>query len=214
MLTERLSQLLRIDQSTETPRLLLKTPGLLEILSGNVEIIASDGQLSTSQSFDLELIPSAEMVSINASPPRRYDTQGESVPLGKLLQAQPLFFEDEADTTELEINSSQPVRVHLSDSFRALAGLSAAEAGRLERQWQNIDASGEDSDTTQLTIPISELLALLADNGDVLTSTGLRSPLNPTAMVPSSWRCPPGPGFAVMTAVASASSKAHGWKQG
>ena len=165
--TERLSQLLRIDQSTETPRLLLKTPGLLEILSGNVEIIASDGQLSTSQSFDLELIPSAEMVSINASPPRRYDTQGESVPLGKLLQAQPLFFEDEADTTELEINSSQPVRVHLSDSFRALAGLSAAEAGRLERQWQNIDASGEDSDTTQLTIPISELLALLADNGDV-----------------------------------------------
>lgn len=75
--------------------------------------------------------------------PRRYDTQGESVPLGKLLQAQPLFFEDEADSTELQINSSQPVRVHLSDSFRALAGLSAAEAGRLERQWQNTGASGK-----------------------------------------------------------------------
>lgn len=159
--TERLSQLLRIDQSTQTPRLMLDTPGLMEILRGDVEIIASNGQMETSQSFALELMPAADMVSINARPPRRYDIQGESVALGKLLQAQPLFVQDEADSTDLHLRSSEPLQVRLSDRFRALTGLSAAEAARLERQWQNTAESGKSPDATQLTIPVSDLLALL-----------------------------------------------------
>ena len=165
--TELLSQLLRIDQSTQTPQLTLKSQGLMEMLRGYVEIIASDGQLETSQGFELELIPVAELVSINASTPRRYEMEGKSITLGKLLQAQPLFLQDAADTTELLLNSSERVRVRLSSSFRALAGLSAAEAGQLERQWRTMGTSGQDSSGTQLKIPINELLALLGDNGKI-----------------------------------------------
>jgi hypothetical protein len=63
------------------------------------------------------------------------------------------------------IRSSQPIVVKLSPAFKALAGLSDAQATSLEAQWRLLPASPLASGPTQgVVVPISELASLLGPN--------------------------------------------------
>lgn len=163
--TEQLSRLIRIDTSSKQPRLTFSTPGLMEIISGRVEVIASNSGLSTSQSFELEVIPTAEMIGIQADTQKRYNTNGKPVSLGTLLQAEPLQIEDKADEAELVIRSTEPISLRLSASFRRLSGLSKTEAEDLEKMWRANGRRENKASETEFSIPVSDLL-LLIDKDD------------------------------------------------
>lgn len=161
--TEQLNRLIRIDTSSQQPRLKISTPGLTEIISGKVEVIASNGGLSTSQSFELDVIPTAEAISIQASAQKRYETNGGPISLATLLQAAPLQIEDKADEAELVIRSTEPISLRLSDSFRRQSGLSRAEAASLEQVWRERTKTGKHASETEFSIPVSELLLLIGE---------------------------------------------------
>ena len=160
---QRLNQLVRIDTSLGQARLVITAPGLMDVLDGQVQIVASDGSLQASQSFALELTPSAQEVGITSISREPYITDGQPVSLGTIFGAAPLVFNDTVDVTDLTIRSSQPIVVHFSPAFKALAGLSDAQATSLEAQWRLLPASplasGPSSSATGATqgvvVPIS-----------------------------------------------------------
>ncbi len=155
---QRLNQLVRIDTSSGQARLVITAPGLMDVLDGQVQIMASDGSLQASQSFALELTPSAQEVGIASSTNEPTITDGQPVSLGTIFGAAPLVFNDTADVTDLTIRSSQPISVHLSPAFKALAGVSDAQATSLEAQWRLLRPS------QGVVVPISELASLLGPN--------------------------------------------------
>lgn len=162
---QRLNQLVRIDTSTGQPRLVITAPGLMDVLDGEVQIVASDGSLQASQSFALQLTPSAQEVAIASSFIGPTITDGQAVSLGMIFGAAPLVFNDTADITDLTIRSSQPIVVHLSPAFKALAGLNDAQATSLEAQWRLLPPSSSASSPGQaVVVPISELASLLGPN--------------------------------------------------
>ena len=162
---QRLNQLVRIDTSSGRPRLVITAPGLMDVLDGQVQIMASDGSLQASQSFALELTPSAQEVGIASISREPTITDGQPVSLGTIFGAAPLVFNDTADVTDLTIRSSQPIVVHLSSAFKALAGLNDAQATSLEAQWRLLPPSSSASGPIQgVVVPISELASLLGPN--------------------------------------------------
>jgi len=162
---QRLNQLVRIDTSSGQARLVITAPGLMDVLDGQVQIMASDGSLQASQSFALELTPSAQEVGIASISREPTITDGQPVSLGTIFGAAPLVFNDTADVTDLTIRSSQPIVVHLSSAFKALAGLSDAQATSLEAQWRLLPPSSSATGASQaVVVPISELASLLGPN--------------------------------------------------
>lgn len=162
---QRLNQLVRIDTSSGQPRLVITAPGLRDVLDGQVQIMASDGSLQASQSFALELTPSAQEVGIASSTSEPTITDGQPVSLGTIFSNAPLVFNDTADVTDLTIRSSQPIVVHLSSAFKALAGLNDAQATSLEAQWRLLPPSSSATGASQgVVVPISELASLLGPN--------------------------------------------------
>ena len=158
----RLAKFLVLDSSVPGTRLVFDPRGLVDVLSGQVRLIAAIGGLESSQVFDIELIPRAEVVNIFASSSQAYITDGEPVPLGKMFGAAPLVLNDTADVTDLNIRSTQPITVHLSQAFKTLAGLSDAQATSLEAQWRTLPPSSSTSGASQgVVVPISELISLL-----------------------------------------------------
>jgi len=162
---QRLNQLVRIDTSSGRPRLVITAPGLMDVLDGQVQIMASDGSLQASQSFALELTPSAQEVGIASISREPTITDGQPVSLGTIFGAAPLVFNDTADVTDLTIRSTQPITLHLSQAFKTLAGLSDAQATSLEAQWRLLPPSSSASGPIQgVVVPISELASLLGPN--------------------------------------------------
>ena len=162
---QRLNQLVRIDTSSGQARLVITAPGLRDVLDGQVQIMASDGSLQASQSFALELTPSAQEVGIASSTSEPTITDGQPVSLGTIFGTAPLVFNDTADVTDLTIRSSQPIVVHLSSAFKALAGLNDAQATSLEAQWRLLPPSSSATGASQgVVVPISELASLLGPN--------------------------------------------------
>ena len=162
---QRLNQLVRIDTSSGQARLVITAPGLMDVLDGQVQIMASDGSLQASQSFALELTPSAQEVGIASSTSEPTITDGQPVSLGTIFGTAPLVFNDTADVTDLTIRSTQPITVLLSQAFKTLAGLNDAQATSLEAQWRLLPPSSSATGASQgVVVPISELASLLGPN--------------------------------------------------
>jgi len=162
---QRLNQLVRIDTSSGQARLVITAPGLMDVLDGQVQIMASDGSLQASQSFALEITPSAQEVGISSISREPYITDGQPVSLGTIFGAAPLVFNDTADVTDLTISSSKPIVVHLSSAFKALAGLNDAQATSLEVQWRRLPPGSSATGASQgVVVPISALASLLGPN--------------------------------------------------
>ena len=160
----KLAKYLALDYSVSGTRLVFDPRGLVDVLAGQVQLIASVGGLESSQVFDIELIPRAEVVNISASVNQAYIIEGQPVSLGVIFGALPLVFNDTADVTDLNIRSTQPISARLSESFKTLAGLSDAQAASLEAQWQILPASDPASGLSQgvqIVVPISELARLV-----------------------------------------------------
>ena len=158
----RLAQSLVLDSSVPGTRLVFDPRGLVDLLAGQVQLIATIGGLESSQVFAIELIPRAEVVNIFASANQAYITEGQPVPLGKIFGAPPLVFNDSSDVTDLNIRSTQPITVHLSQAFKTLAGLTDAQAASLEAQWRTLPANAAIPGSNQgVVVPISELINLV-----------------------------------------------------
>ena len=157
-----LSKYVTIDRSTSDPRLVIDSRGLVDILSGQVRLVASIEGLESSQVFDVELIPRSEAVPILVTASQLLAVDGEPTSIGRIFGAAPLVIGDSSDFTELSIRSSEVFTVILSKTFRDEAGLTDDQATSLQAQWlTRTDSSNNESIIHQVVVPISDLLNLL-----------------------------------------------------